>query len=93
MDPRNPDTLYAGVAGENPIYPDVGVFQSTDGGVTWIRIGSQLPGVTALVIEPSGRTLHAATPDGVFDLETVPGARPPVLSPRIRGTRMVPARP
>jgi hypothetical protein len=94
IDPQNPDTLYAGTSLPNPIYPDVGVFRSTDGGETWARVGSELPaGVTALVIEPSGRVLHAATPAGVFDYEIVPGARPPVIPPRGRGTRTLLARP
>jgi photosystem II stability/assembly factor-like uncharacterized protein len=94
IDPQNPDTLYAGTSFPNPIYADVGVFRSTDGGETWARVGSELPaGVTALLIEPSGRALHAATPTGVYDYEIIPGARPPVVPPRTRGTRTLPARP
>lgn len=93
IDPWSPDTLYAGIAGENPIYPDVGVFQSMDGGKTWARVGSELPGIAALVIEPSGRALHAATSAGVYDIEIVPGARPPVIPPRTRAARILPSRP
>ena len=96
IDPRSSNILYVGVATSNPVYPEVGVFRSTDGGATWGRFGSGLPqsGVRGLVVEPSGRFLHAATGMGVFDYEIVPGARPPVVPGWDRGeTRSVPSRP
>jgi photosystem II stability/assembly factor-like uncharacterized protein len=95
VDPSSSNTLYAGVETSNPLNPDVGVFRSTDGGRTWERFGQGLPhsGVRALVIEPSGRYLHAATDQGVFDYEIVPGARPPVVPERDRETRTLPIRP
>ena len=96
IDPRTSNVLYAGVATSNPVYPEVGVFRSTDGGATWGQFGSGLPnsGVRGLVVEPSGRILHAATDVGVFDYEIVSGARPPVLPGWDRGDpRSVPSRP
>lgn len=95
IDPQNPGTLYAGIASSNPIHPDTGVFRSTDRGETWERFGVGLPesGVRALVIEPTGKTLHAATSAGVFDYEVVAGARPPVIPARDRETRTLPGRP
>lgn len=95
IDPSGSGTLYAGVGASNPVYPDVGVFRSTDGGRTWEGFGGGLPqsGVHELVIEPSGRILHAATLAGVFDYEIVSGARPPVIPERDRETRTLPTRP
>jgi photosystem II stability/assembly factor-like uncharacterized protein len=96
IDPANPQTIYAG-AGSFVGFssPGGGVFRSEDGGETWALFGSGLPprGVDRLVIEPSGLRLHASTSEGVFDYEIVPGARPPIVPPRARETRTVPARP
>lgn len=96
IDPRSSNVSYVGVATSNPVYPEVGVFRSTDGGTTWGPFGSGLPqtGVRGLVVEPSGRILHAATDVGVFDYEIVSGARPPVIPGWDRGDpRRVPSRP
>jgi photosystem II stability/assembly factor-like uncharacterized protein len=97
IDPTDPQTIYAGTSA--PVIgffsPDGGVFRSEDGGETWAPFGLGLPprGVDRLVIESSGLRLHASTSEGVFDYEIVPGARPPVIPPRTRGTRTLPARP
>jgi photosystem II stability/assembly factor-like uncharacterized protein len=95
IDPSNPQTLYAGTARIGFFSPDGGVFRSTDGGAAWAAFGAGLNGrsVLQLVIDSSGRKLHATTSDGVFDYEIVPGARPPVVPPRTRTTRTLPARP
>jgi photosystem II stability/assembly factor-like uncharacterized protein len=96
IDPTNPQTIYAGAGSFIGFFsPGGGIFRSEDGGETWAPIGSGLPprGVDRLVVESSGRTVHAATSEGVFDYEIVPGARPPVVPPRTRGTRTLPARP
>jgi hypothetical protein len=96
IDPTDPRTMYAGAYWPGGFFVPRGtVFRSTDGGDTWTEFGLGLPasGVTDLVIDATGRRLHAATPEGVFDVEVVPGARPPVISPRFRGTRTLPARP
>jgi hypothetical protein len=95
VDPTDPETIYAAAARIGFFSPDGGVFRSSDGGNTWASFGAGLPagGVTEFVVDSSGRKLYAATSEGVFDYEIVPGARPPVLPPRNRGTRTVPARP
>jgi photosystem II stability/assembly factor-like uncharacterized protein len=95
IDPTNPQTIYAGAARIGFFSPDGGVFRSLDGGNTWTFFGTGLPagGVNQLVIDPSGRSLHASTSEGVFDYEIVPGARPPIVVPRSRQTRTIPARP
>lgn len=95
IDPARPDTIYAGTARNGAFSPDAGVFRSEDGGETWAAFGS-IPGspdVLQIVVEPSGRFVHAGTSAGVFDYEIVPGARPPVVPPRQRETRSIPPRP
>jgi photosystem II stability/assembly factor-like uncharacterized protein len=89
VDPTNPRVIYVGTSN------GTGIFRSEDGGETWAAFGS-IPGspdVLEIVVEPSGRFIHAGTSAGVFDYEIVPGARPPVVPPRERETRTVPPRP
>lgn len=95
IDASRPGVVYAGASKPGPLYPDGGVFRSSDGGRTWERIGIGLPesGVLRLVVEAGGAVVHAGTLTGVYDLTIVPGARPPVLPPRSRATRTLPARP
>lgn len=57
VDPRRPDTVYAGTL--------TGVYRSTDGGATWSRRGN-LPGVFALALDSAGGWLYAGTEQGVF---------------------------
>lgn len=89
VDPTNPRVIYAGTTG------GAGVFRSDDGGDSWSRLGSipGSPNVSQIVVEPSGKIVHAATSSGVFDYEIVPGARPPVILPGNRETRVLPSRP
>lgn len=89
FDPTNPRVMYVGTTSGG------GVFRSDDAGSSWSRLGSipGAPNVSQIVVEPSGMIIHAATSDGVFDYEIVPGARPPVTLRRDRGTRTVPTRP
>lgn len=95
IDPSRPGVVYAGASKPGPFYPDGGVFRSADGGRTWEKIGVGLPesGVLRLVVEAGGAVVHAGTLTGVYDLTIVPGARPPVVPPRSRATRALPARP
>jgi len=50
-----PNVLFAGT--------HLGVYRSTDGGVTWVRFGNGMPlvNVTGLYISPSGGLVRAAT--------------------------------
>jgi photosystem II stability/assembly factor-like uncharacterized protein len=96
IDPTDPRTMYAAAYWPGGFFVPRGtVFLSTDGGDAWTEFGLGLPfmGVTDLAVEAAGRRLHAATPEGVFDVEIVPGARPPVIPVRSHITRTLPARP
>ena len=64
IDPANPDTLYAGTDG--------GAYVSFDGGASWAEINDGLLGATvvySIVVDPQSN-VYAATPYGVFKLET-----------------------
>ena len=93
IDPQSPEIVYTAAAIRDANGERSGVLRSTDGGGTWTQLGSNLPDVVSLVLEPSGHVLHAATSTGVFDYEIVPGARPPVIPPRTRETRVLAPRP
>jgi len=80
VDPANGQTVYAAVtrAGGFPelaaakLHPgrngDVGVFRSTDGGVSWSRLGGGLPGVEAsdFAIDPSSSQVLYASIGRIF---------------------------
>jgi photosystem II stability/assembly factor-like uncharacterized protein len=95
IDAANSITLYAGT--DLVSLSDVGgVFRSNDGGETWAPFSVGLPGggVTHLVIDSSGRALHAAATAGrVFDIELTPDVRLPIAPVRSRETRTLPVRP
>jgi hypothetical protein len=94
VDHGSPDTVYAATAADqDPRGFHWDVLRSTDAGQTWVELGSNLPDVTALVLEPSGRILHAATSLGVYDYELTPDARLPIVPPRNRAARILPPRP
>jgi len=61
IDPVNPNIIYAGTDG-------VGVFKSTDGGLTWVPFNEGLTNsfVNVLAIGSAGKNLHAGTQMGVF---------------------------
>jgi photosystem II stability/assembly factor-like uncharacterized protein/tetratricopeptide (TPR) repeat protein len=64
IDPENPDIVYAGTDG--------GAYVSFDGGTTWGEINDGLLGATvvySIVIDPQSN-VYAATPYGIFKLET-----------------------
>lgn len=66
-DPTDAQVLYAGT--------DFGVYQSTNGGATWTRLGTGLPlvGVRDLWISPDGSLVRAASYGrGVWELRTGP---------------------
>lgn len=57
LDPRNPNTIYAGAASG-------GVWKTTDGGANWLPLTDSLPAmdISALAVDPSASdTIYAAT--------------------------------
>ena len=59
IDPHDPQVLFASTGG--------GVFRSNNAGESWQPYGRPAGGVTAFAIDPSGRTVYAATDgDGVL---------------------------
>ena len=66
VDPANPQNLYAGVNKEG----HRGVYASTDAGATWARVteGMGTQQVGALLVDPSGTKVQAATLNGVWEL-------------------------
>ena len=62
FDPSSENTVYLASGG-------LGVARSGDGGLTWTPMNEGLPtrAPWALVIDPTGTTLHVATEAGVFD--------------------------
>ena len=92
LDPINPNTIYA-ATGIFYLNPDLspnpnssrGLFKSIDGGENWseFNVGLTDLNVSALVIDPSGTHLHAATTTGVFDYQYVTPCGDPI-SPEIQ---------
>ncbi len=83
-DRADPRRLYAAT--------NAGVFVSSDGAAHWTALNEGLTNfsVRSLVIDPSGRFLHASTlGGGVFDIEIVHQRAP--LKPR-SGSRAAPRR-
>ncbi len=64
IDPNHPETAYAGTA--------VGAFVSYDGGETWTEINDGLLGATVVykIVVDSESNVYAATPYGIFKLES-----------------------
>jgi len=64
VDPSSPSTIYVGT--------DVGVFRTTDGGISWSEFGNGLPNVVVadLVLNATGNKLRAATYGyGMWEIE------------------------
>lgn len=66
IDPRNPSLVYAGASSLAGILPRGGVFESRDGGASFVDLRLPASGALRLALSPSGRLLHAATPIGAF---------------------------
>jgi photosystem II stability/assembly factor-like uncharacterized protein len=64
LDPNNPDTIYAGTDG--------GAYVSFDFGQTWNQINDGLLGATVVysIVVDKDSNVYAATPYGIFKLET-----------------------
>ena len=60
VDPRDPNTLYAAIAGQ-------GLYRSTDGGNVFSVVSTEVgPGVMALAVTPDGRILAGDMRQGLF---------------------------
>jgi len=66
IDPRATGVVYAGTA--------TGVFQTRNGGQSWVSISQQLSPAIVASLVMGGRILHAGTSRGVFELEVGEGA-------------------
>ncbi len=67
LDPTRPATIFVGT--------DLGVFQSTDNGRTWVRLGNNFPSVSVLQMryhQPSGSLIAATHGRGVYRLTLNP---------------------
>ncbi len=72
VDPLNSSNLFAGT--------DIGVYNSADGGASWLPYGTGLPRVAVfdMKIQPTSRTLRVATHGrGMWDISIGNGATPP----------------
>jgi hypothetical protein len=80
VDPQDSNSLYAGT--------DIGVYQSTDGGGSWLPFGTGLPRVAVFDAEISNvhRILRIATHGrGLYEI-SIPGTALPVVLPGGNGT-------
>jgi hypothetical protein len=60
VDPRDPKTLWAAIAGQ-------GLYRSTDGGASFSLVSREVgPGVMALAVTPDGRILAGDMQEGLF---------------------------
>jgi photosystem II stability/assembly factor-like uncharacterized protein len=80
IDPSNTDVIYAGTSGRIGRGPSAGVFKSTDGGASWVSLGSGYPPgntgnatqffgqqINVVLVDPAdGNTLYMATRSGCF---------------------------
>ena len=83
IDPRTPGLVYVAGDKDHDGYRGAGaLFYSTTGGATWLPLGDGIesPAVNELVVAPSGNAVHAATSNGVYDLE-LSGPLPPTPTP------------
>ena len=63
LDPREPETAYAGVEGYQywGLYPG-GLFKTTDGGDSWRKIAPEAEGISAIAVDSAAEsTLYVAT--------------------------------
>jgi hypothetical protein len=80
IDPNIPDTLYIGTSGRITPQIQAGLYKSTDGGATVIRLGSGYPAgntgnasqfftqsINVIIVDPvNSQTVYAASTQGVF---------------------------
>jgi photosystem II stability/assembly factor-like uncharacterized protein len=80
IDPNHTDTLYAGTSGRINQQPQAGLFKSTDGGASWVQLGSGFPAgntgnagqfvgqwINVILVDPAdSNTLYLGTTSGLF---------------------------
>jgi photosystem II stability/assembly factor-like uncharacterized protein len=86
IDPNNPTTIYAGTSGrvgsaepDVVLQPSAGLFKSTDGGASWVQLGSGYPAwnsgngwqffsqwINVIIVDPANSVLYLATAAGVY---------------------------
>ena len=80
IDPNNTDVVYVGTSARIAAAPQAGLFKSTDGGASWIRLGSGYPAgntgnaiqfvaqwINAVIVDPANsNTLYLASTSGCF---------------------------
>jgi len=86
IDPNNTDTIYVGTSGrvgsaepDTVFQPSAGLFKSTDGGASWIALGSGYPAgntgnasqfinqwINIIIVDPVSGVLYLGSTNGVF---------------------------
>ncbi len=80
IDPNNTDVVYLGTSARVAAQPQAGLFKSSDGGRSWIRLGSGYPAgntgnaiqfvnqwINVILVDPAdGNTLYLASTSGCF---------------------------
>src|SRR2546430_822248 len=80
IDPNNTDVVYVGTSQRVSAQPQAGLFKSTDGGASWIRLGSGYPSsntgnanqfvgqwINVIIVDPAnGNILYLASTSGCF---------------------------
>lgn len=80
IDPNNTDVVYLGTSARVAAHPQAGLFRSTDGGASWIRLGSGYPAgntgnaiqfanqwINVIIVDPANSNiLYLASTSGCF---------------------------
>jgi photosystem II stability/assembly factor-like uncharacterized protein len=80
IDPNNSPTVYVGTSGRFAPQPQAGLFKSTDGGGSWVAVGSGYPSgntgnavqfvqqfINAIIVDPAdGNIVYLASSSGLF---------------------------
>jgi photosystem II stability/assembly factor-like uncharacterized protein len=80
LDPNNTDVIYLGTSARVAAHPQAGLFKSSDGGASWIRLGSGYPAgntgnaiqfvsqwINVIIVDPANsNVLYLASTSGCF---------------------------